>query len=413
MRRMVLIADDLTGALDTGVQFAGSEANVFVTTADGINGEESADILVIDTESRHLPAEEAYRTVYETVDCVRHRFPWIYKKTDSLLRGNLGAELAVVLDSSGRNKLVFVPSYPRMRRIVKNGRLFVDGIPTTRTHNAKDALNPVATSVISDIIAEQTDLTVRLTDLATEAFSISGEKEILVCDAVTDDDMRRIARRILPYMRDIAVAGCAGFASVLKEFAAPAAAAGTAAPKIDARSHLIICGSVNERTRRQINYAVEKGLPHLVLTPEEYLGEFHSDEIMRVICGMLRENGAVLVCTARDDKDIVKSGTYVKEHRLPAEDLHIRIAKSLGRITAEVINTGNVDVLSVIGGDTLFGIMSALDGRGFIPVREIRTGTVQSVMLLRPGGSKTVLTKAGSFGDDDAIWHMYKSVLSG
>ncbi|NLM28478.1 MAG: four-carbon acid sugar kinase family protein [Clostridiaceae bacterium] len=413
MRRMVLIADDLTGALDTGVQFAGSEASVFVTTADRIKGEESADILVVDTESRHLPAEEAYKTVYEAVDCVRHRFPWIYKKTDSLLRGNLGAELTAVLDSSGRKKMVFVPSYPRMRRIVKNGRLFVDGVPATHAHNAKDALDPVATSVISDIIAKQTDLTVHLTNLAMEDFSISGEKEILVSDAVTDDDMHRIARRILPYMQDIAVAGCAGFASVLKEYAAPAAAAGTAAPEIDAQSHLIICGSINERTRRQINYAVEMGLPHLVLTPEEYIGEFHSDEIIRVICGMLRENGAVLVCTARDDKDMEKSGTYVKEHRLSADNLHISIAKRLGEITAKVINTVNVDVLSVIGGDTLFGIMSALDGRGFIPVREIRQGTVQSVMMLRPGGSKTILTKAGSFGDDDAIWHMYKSALSG
>jgi uncharacterized protein YgbK (DUF1537 family) len=410
---MVLIADDLTGALDTGVQFTDSEANVFVTTADRIKGEKSADILVIDTESRHLLAEEAYGTVYEAVDCVRHRFQWIYKKTDSLLRGNLGAELAAVLDSSGRKKLVFVPSYPRMRRIVKNGRLFVDGVPITHTHNAKDALDPVATSVVSEIIAKQTDLTVRLTNLAMETFSISGEKEILISDAITDDDMHRIARRILPYMRDIAVAGCAGFASVLKEYAAPAAAAGTAVTKIDTRSHLIICGSINERTRRQINYAVEKGLPHLVLTPEEYNGEFHSDEIIRVICGMLRENGAALVCTARDDKDIEKSDMYVKEHRLPAENLHIRISKSLGEITAEAINTGNVDVLSVVGGDTLFGIMSALDGRGFIPVREIRTGTVQSVMLLRSGGTKTILTKAGSFGEDDAIWHMYKSFLSG
>jgi len=411
MRRMVLIADDLTGALDTGVQFTGLEANVFVTTADRIKGEESADILVIDTESRHLPAEEAYMTVYEAVDCVRHRFSWIYKKTDSLLRGNLGAELAAVLDSSGRKKLVFVPSYPCMRRVVKNGRLFVDGVPATHTYNAKDALDPVSTGVVSDIIAEQTDLTVRLTDLSTEDFCISGEKEILISDAVTDDDMHRIARRILPYMQDIAVAGCAGFASVLKEYAAPASAAGTAAPEINAQSHLIICGSINKRTRKQINYAVEKGLPHLVLKPEEYLGEFHSDEIIRVICGMLLESGAALVCTARDDKDMEKSGTYVKEHRLPAENLHIRIAKSLGEITAEVINNENVDVLSVIGGDTLFGIMSALDGIGFIPVREIRAGTVQSIMLLRSGDSKTILTKAGSFGDDDAIWHMYKSVF--
>ena len=153
MRRMVLIADDLTGALDTGVQFAGSEANVFVTTADGINGEESADILVIDTESRHLPAEEAYRTVYETVDCVRHRFPWIYKKTDSLLRGNLGAELAAYwIHRDGRNWSCAVLS--AYAPDCENGRLFVDGYQPLVRIMRKMRLILLPLSVISDIIAE-------------------------------------------------------------------------------------------------------------------------------------------------------------------------------------------------------------------------------------------------------------------
>lgn len=407
---MVLLADDLTGALDTGVQFAGSEANVFVTTIDKMKEEPSADILVVDTESRHLTAEEAYRVVYEAVDCTRHRFTWIYKKTDSLLRGNLGAELTAALDASGRKALVFVPSYPRMQRIVKNGHFLVDGIPIAHTQNARDTLDPVATSEISDIVAEQTDLPIRLANLAREDFNTSGKKEIFISDAVTDDDMHRIAERIIPHMEDIVVAGCAGFASVIKKYITPVSAVKTTKPEADARNHLMICGSINERTRRQVNYAIDNGLPYLVLMPEEYISKYHSDKTIQVICDMLKEHGAALVCTARDDKDIEKNNMAAKEHQLPAENLHIHISKRLGEIAASVINTGNVDVLSVIGGDTLFGIMSALDGLGFIPVQEIHAGTVQSVMMLRSGGSKTILTKAGSFGDDDAIWYMYRSV---
>lgn len=413
MKRMMVIADDLTGALDTGVQFAGSKT-VFVTTADKINEGKPADILVVDTESRHLSAEEAYRIVYRIVDCAcKRNFQWIYKKTDSLLRGNLGAELAAALDASGRKKLIFVPSYPRMRRIVKNGCLFVDGIPVTHTRNARDMLDPIATSMVGAVVAEQTDLPVRLADLAREDFNASGEKEILISDAVTDGDMLGIAQRMLPHMQDIVMSGCAGFASALKKYIAPAPVVKTTGPKKDARGHLIICGSINERARRQINYASEKGVPVIVLMPEEYLGEFYSGETIRVICAKIQEFGAALVCTARNGQDMDRSNIYAKEHRLSDKNLHVHISKRLGGIASAVVNAGNIDVLSVIGGDTLFGIMSAFEGQGFIPVREIYEGTVQSEMVLRSGGSMTILTKAGSFGDDSAIWRMHETVISG
>ncbi len=61
---------------------------------------------------------------------------------------------------------------------------------------------------------------------------------------------------------------------------------------------------------------------------------------------ILKEHGAALVCMARDDKDIEKNNMVAKEHRLPAENLHIHISKRLGETAASVINTGNADVNS-------------------------------------------------------------------
>lgn len=64
MPRLLIIADDFTGALDTGVQFAacGIPTRVVVgTAADMIRCE--CTVLVVDTETRHLSAEAAGKIV--------------------------------------------------------------------------------------------------------------------------------------------------------------------------------------------------------------------------------------------------------------------------------------------------------------------------------------------------------------
>ena len=66
MVKLVIIADDLTGALDTGVQFSKKNMSAIVTTDLNFNFEDickEADVVVIDTESRHIPADEAKERV--------------------------------------------------------------------------------------------------------------------------------------------------------------------------------------------------------------------------------------------------------------------------------------------------------------------------------------------------------------
>ena len=64
--RLVIIADDFTGALDTGVQFAQTGARTVVLSQKTFPAERpDADVLVLDAQTRHLPPEDAYRIVYE------------------------------------------------------------------------------------------------------------------------------------------------------------------------------------------------------------------------------------------------------------------------------------------------------------------------------------------------------------
>ena len=97
----LVLADDFTGALDTGIHFAKNGARTKVITDPMCDfSDADAQVLVIDTETRHLPPEQAGAIVAEITrracSCKIRRF---YKKTDSALRGNVGAELAALLEA--------------------------------------------------------------------------------------------------------------------------------------------------------------------------------------------------------------------------------------------------------------------------------------------------------------------------
>ena len=112
--KLLIVADDLTGGLDTGVQFARQGITVRVVTDPDPAGEwtrTQAQVLVAVSETRHIPPEEAYQTVYGIISAGRQAgIPYFYKKTDSALRGNIGAELDAALKASGAEALAFLPA---------------------------------------------------------------------------------------------------------------------------------------------------------------------------------------------------------------------------------------------------------------------------------------------------------------
>ena len=100
MPRLLIIADDLTGALDTGVKFSEAGLSTMVSTRWQDAPAPDADIAVLCADTRHLPSEQAYRVIRTIVEQNRKDFPLIMKKTDSGLRGNIGAELQGVMGRS-------------------------------------------------------------------------------------------------------------------------------------------------------------------------------------------------------------------------------------------------------------------------------------------------------------------------
>lgn len=141
MRKVLVLADDLTGALECGALLE----DCVVTLAEPAD----AACAAVDTETRHARPE----TARETVRRLTEQFPaeLIYKKTDSTLRGNIGAELGGL--PAGR--IHYAPAYPRLGRTVRGGRLYVDGVPVDQTAFARDPLDPVREGDIRRVLARQ------------------------------------------------------------------------------------------------------------------------------------------------------------------------------------------------------------------------------------------------------------------
>src|SRR5512132_4324144 len=97
---VTIIADDLTGACDTGCLFAGSgPVGVLVAPAVTVPSSSAmAPVITLDTESRALPPREAAAAIHAAARQVGERLAagHVFKKIDSTLRGAAGVELTAL-----------------------------------------------------------------------------------------------------------------------------------------------------------------------------------------------------------------------------------------------------------------------------------------------------------------------------
>lgn len=127
MSYILIIADDLTGALDSAVAFSRPNtvvrvvrdvAHLTLDTAKGV------DVLCINTNSREGSAAHAERKIREIASKIDFSsIPTIFKKVDSRLKGHVKSETKVLADLSGHFSIIAAPAIPDMGRIQRGGQL--------------------------------------------------------------------------------------------------------------------------------------------------------------------------------------------------------------------------------------------------------------------------------------------------
>ena len=112
------------------------------------------------TETRHDVGRQRRRESAGSVPHAARTVPRlrIYKKTDSLLRGNIGAELRALCDAAGSGPLVFAPGYPTGGRTTINGIHRLDGVPVADAAPGRDPLTPVCEAHIPTLLRDSARL---------------------------------------------------------------------------------------------------------------------------------------------------------------------------------------------------------------------------------------------------------------
>lgn len=403
MIKLFIIADDFTGALDTGVQFAAQGACTRVITdpaADLRHVDPEVEVLVIDAETRHLSAGEAYDVVYRVVKQASEiGIPYIYKKTDSALRGNIGAELTALLSASGRKQLPFLPAFPQMNRCTVDGVHYIGDVPVAKSVFGQDPFEPVTESSVTKLIALQSDVQA-ISCQISETGALAQTEGIVVFDARSEEELALAGKRLHDAGSLHIMAGCAGFGAVLPKLLGLAAPVLPKLPKLDPRL-LVLCGSVNPITVSQLEWARKNGFASMRMTPHQKLtpGYFESEAGKAQILDWKKQLAACSTCIidTNDEGGNEPTAQYTAEHGLTIEDVRQGISRALGQIMKQLFDCPDLGTLLITGGDTLLQCMNQMGVYEVEPIGEMAKGVVLSRFTLN-GCSRFVITKSGGFG---------------
>ncbi|MBV9168842.1 MAG: four-carbon acid sugar kinase family protein [Chloroflexi bacterium] len=403
-----LVADDLTGASDAGVQFtrAGLSTRVLFEAHRPLP-RVAVDALSIDTDTRPLPAGQAYTRVREVAEALRSLEPrHVYKKIDSTLRGNLGAEIDAIMDAFDASLAVVAPAFPALGRTTRDGVQYVRGTPVAQTEAAQDPRAPVHESNIVRLLEQQSrrgaaHIPLDAIARGPTAFRPLAEAQhapILVCDAQTDEHLANLVSSFID-REDVVWVGSAGLAEQVAVRIEPGD--GVARHPLSAPEGviLLICASLSEVTHRQAAaYAAQPDVVTVRVDPVALAG-IRSKE------AELRRCGCAVSAALREGRDCA---LVVGTEAVHSADAAQHIVDALGQLGADLMRQHRLGGVILTGGDTARAVCHAAGVTGIDLFGEIEPG----VPLGRLIGEIQLpaVTKAGAFGSNDAVLHARRSL---
>lgn len=401
MAQIMLIADDLTGALDAGVCLLPTDVLV-ATSPAGIDHallDSCSAALSVNAGTRHLSASDAAASVTSLVNLARESgVRCVVKKTDSALRGNVGAELAAAWRASGAERLHFIPALPEMGRVTRGGIHYVDGVPVSESRFGIDPFEPVTSSNVAELIASQTDAPVSV--VAEGAPVPLDAHGIVVYDVTTPEEMLARVRGLLAAGELGAVAGCSGVARALAQVLElgfrPAAAPD------EGGNLLVVCGSVNRTSRDQCAFAARSGAPVLPIGQIEKCDDAWLDgPLGRDFVARASALWAEAPLTVIDGSGLEDLSGLVPQ----GADVRQVVADHIGALLVRICERGVHGRVLVTGGDILASFLSLAGVRWLRPLGQPVPGIVGFELEL--GGRKLAITsKSGGFGEKDLFVDM-------
>lgn len=395
MNRCFIVADDFTGANDTGVQLTrrGFRTKV-VLKPEGV--EDDGLSYVLDTESRNIPGQEASEKVARLLSGLDlSGFDCVIKKVDSTLRGNIAEEIRETDRVYNSELVIFMPALPALGRTTRGGVHRLNGVRIGLTELAHDPRKPVLQDNIAQILRGAYDepvgaLTLEQIRAGETDFSSA---RLWACDAETNEDMLAVILAAKKTGKRVLWVGTAAMADGLLNADQPALPA------------LAVIASVSEVARKQIRYAEAKGL------------KIQTVDIADIIRGgdcSFYVRRAVETLAAGEDLAVVSSASYDRaeldaslaagaEQGMDRDEVAEFTGNAISDLAADILDAVRVSGLFLSGGDTAIHFIDAVKATGAEIVSELTVG----IPMMRLAGGRfdglKVITKAGAFGTEEVL----------
>ena len=381
-----VIADDFTGAAEIGAM--GHRHGLRAEVVVGGEPSGNADLVCLETDSRSCTAEEAGRRAAGAAQrLVVAKAKWIYKKTDSVLRGQVVAELAAVLRELQQTRALLVPVNPALGRVLQGGHYFVGGKRICETEFARDPEHPRTSSSVLDLLGggEAPVCVCRARDALPESGIVVGE-------AATAADLAEWATHRNEHT--LAAGGAEFFGALLAATGLTPEPIEPAGPKsrqpaasgdgtAGGAGYLFVCGSASEATRQFVFRCRQAGVPVFSLPAKLAKGGVLEESELD---SMAREPARAL---DTDGRAILWVGLPAVTDRGIARGLAVELV----RLAARVLRRATVDRVYAEGGATAVALARRMDWLRLEVRQEISLG----VVALGVEGGRALIVKPGSY----------------
>jgi uncharacterized protein YgbK (DUF1537 family) len=402
---VLVIADDFTGANDVGVMLAkhGAQAQVLFNCAQ-LRHTRQSDVVILNTDSRALPAQQAAQRIAEAMDAWQstHQQCWFFKKIDSTLRGNIGAELEATLQATGLPLAIVAPAYPALQRKVRQGICWVNDVPLTDSEFASDPKTPVTSAQISTIIAQQSTLPCAELSLSEIRHGnlpsyfnqlIKNGIRVVIADSETQDDLLRIVTAARSLSQHPLLVGSAGLSAAFAE---------TSTFRVRSTAHplLAVVGSMSEIAQQQLAYAAaHKPITLIDIEVSALLQQQSVDHYVDSVLNALQHHQHCVVRTCQNNQQRDSIAALCQHQGISRQQLGDSICLFLGVLVRKIIGQQPpIGGLYLSGGDVAIAVACALGAESFQVQGQVADCVPWGKLINSMTQDTPVMTKAGGFG---------------
>ncbi len=428
MRKIIIVADDLTGANANGSLLAAkgfSAATCLNREHWNTDAYREFDAISINTDSRLLPQAEAMERVYGALSLLlSNGMPAVVaKRIDSTLRGNVGSEIEAALkafDECPHAKeqavAVVVPAFPTSSRLAVGGYLVVNGLPLEKSPIAKDPVRPITTSQFSKIIGEQTSLVVGYVPLDTimkgegptaeaiERLRQDGVR-IIACDAVTNGEIATIAAALKSVSYPVLAVDPGPFTAAMADARVPV----KSRHELEDNA-LVVVGSTTELIRRQMDElrlarkcTIIKMDCRKLVNSAAREGEIAS-AVQRIMAAA-GQSEVYGVCTVERPEDVYPLEKMARENDVTIQEASDRINRGLAEVADLLLQQKALRLGGVYssGGEVTVAVARQLEASGFSVRDEVLPLAVYGRLIGGKYPNIPMVTKGGFVGDNGSI----------